>query len=144
MPGKVNPTQSEAMTMVSAQVFGNDAAVAFAGSQGNFQLNVFKPVMVHNVIESIRLLGDTCVAFNDNAAVGIEPNRERIQYNLDQNLMLVTALNRAIGYDKAAEIAKFAHTKKLSLREASLELGYVTAEEYDELVVPIKMTTPSS
>ncbi len=143
MPGKVNPTQCEAMTMVAAQVFGNDTAVAFAGSQGNFQLNVFKPVMVHNVIESIRLLGDTCVAFNDNTAVGIEPNRERIQQNLDQNLMLVTALNRAIGYDKAAEIAKFAHKNGLSLRDAALKLG-VTAAEYDELVVPIKMTTPTS
>ncbi len=144
MPGKVNPTQCEAMTMVAAQIFGNDAAVAFAGSQGNFQLNVFKPVMVHNVIESIRLLGDTCVAFNDNAAIGIEPNHERIKQNLDQNLMLVTALNRAIGYDKAAEIAKFAHKNGLSLRDASLQLGFVTAEEYDELVVPIKMTAPTA
>src|SRR5690606_31824108 len=106
MPGKVNPTQCEAMTMVCVQVFGNDAAVAFAGSQGNFQLNVYKPVMVHNVLESIELISDACLAFNDHCAVGIEPNRERIAENLDRNLMLVTALNRHIGYDKAAAIAK--------------------------------------
>ena len=140
MPGKVNPTQSEAMTMVAVQVFGNDAAVAFAGSQGNFQLNVFKPVMVHNVIESIRLLGDASVAFNDNCAVGIEPNLERIKQNLDTNLMQVTALNPHIGYDKGAEIAKKAHKEGTSLREAALSLGYVTAEEFEKWVVPMDMT----
>jgi fumarate hydratase class II len=123
MPGKVNPTQSEAMTMVCVQVFGNDAAVAFAGSQGNFQLNVFKPVMVYNVLTSIQLLGDACAAFNDNCAVGIEPNLPRIRENLEKNLMLVTALNRHIGYDKAAAIAKKAHKEGTSLKEAALALG---------------------
>ncbi len=141
MPGKVNPTQSEAMTMVAAQVFGNDAAVAFAGSQGNFQLNVFKPVMVHNVIESIRLLGDTCVAFNDNCAVGIEANEDRISQNLGSNLMQVTALNKHIGYDNAAAIAKHAHKNGTTLKAAALELGHVTEAEFDEWVVPLDMTS---
>lgn len=140
MPGKVNPTQSEAMTMVCVQVFGNDAAVAFAGSQGNFQLNVFKPVMVHNVLTSIQLLGDACAAFNDNCAVGIEPNLPRIQHNLSINLMQVTALNRHIGYDKAAAIAKKAHKEGTSLKEAALALGYLTEEEFDKWVVPLEMT----
>ncbi len=141
MPGKVNPTQCEAMTMVAVQVFGNDATVAFAGSQGNFQLNVFKPVMVHNVIESIRLLGDTCVAFNDNCAVGIEANIEKIQQNLDSNLMQVTALNKHIGYDNAAAIAKHAHKNGLTLKAAALELGHVTEAEFDLWVVPLDMTS---
>ncbi|WP_442598153.1 class II fumarate hydratase [Parapusillimonas sp. JC17] len=140
MPGKVNPTQCEAMTMVCVQVFGNDAAVAFAGSQGNFQLNVYKPVMVHNVLESIELISDACLAFNDHCAVGIEPNRERIAENLDRNLMLVTALNRHIGYDKAAAIAKKAQKEGSTLREAALALGHVTAEQYDEWINPIEMT----
>ncbi|WP_298050993.1 class II fumarate hydratase [uncultured Paenalcaligenes sp.] len=140
MPGKVNPTQAEAMTMVCVQVFGNDAAVAFAGSQGNFQLNVYKPVMVHNVLESIQLLGDACAAFNEHCAVGITPDREKITYFLDQNLMLVTALNRHIGYDKAAAIAKLAHKNQLNLKEAAIELGYVTAEQYDEWINPLAMT----
>ncbi|GIW30937.1 class II fumarate hydratase [Meiothermus taiwanensis] len=140
MPGKVNPTQSEAMTMVCVQVFGNDAAVAFAGSQGNFQLNVFKPVMVYNVLTSIQLLGDACAAFNDNCAVGIEPNLPRIRENLEKNLMLVTALNRHIGYDKAAAIAKKAHKEGISLKEAALALGYLTEEEFDKWVVPLEMT----
>ncbi|ADD28389.1 class II fumarate hydratase [Meiothermus ruber] len=140
MPGKVNPTQSEAMTMVCVQVFGNDAAVAFAGSQGNFQLNVFKPVMVYNVLTSIQLLGDACAAFNDNCAVGIEPNLPRIRENLEKNLMLVTALNRHIGYDKAAAIAKKAHKEGTSLKEAALALGYLTEEEFDKWVVPLEMT----
>lgn len=140
MPGKVNPTQAEAMTMVCVQVFGNDAAVAFAGSQGNFQLNVYKPVMVHNVLESIQLLGDACAAFNEHCAVGITPDREKITYFLDQNLMLVTALNRHIGYDKAAAIAKLAHKNQLNLKEAAVELGYVTAEQYDEWINPLAMT----
>ncbi|WP_337870490.1 class II fumarate hydratase [Meiothermus sp.] len=140
MPGKVNPTQSEAMTMVCVQVFGNDAAVAFAGSQGNFQLNVFKPVMVYNVLTSIQLLGDACAAFNDNCAVGIEPNLPRIQHNLSINLMQVTALNRHIGYDKAAAIAKKAHKEGTSLKEAALALGYLTEEEFNRWVIPLEMT----
>ncbi len=144
MPGKVNPTQCEALTMVAVQVFGNDAAVAFAGSQGNFQLNVYKPVMVHNVLESIRLLGDACASFNDNCATGIEPNMERIEANLASNLMQVTALNRHIGYDKAAKIAKHAHHEGLSLREAALGLGLVTPEEFEQWVVPLEMTHPTA
>ena len=140
MPGKVNPTQSEALTMVAVQVFGNDAAVAFGGSQGNFQLNVFKPVMVHNVLMSIQLLGDGCQAFNDNCAVGIVPNVAKIEENLDKNLMQVTALNRHIGYDKAAAIAKHAHKHGLSLREAAVGLGHVTHEEFELWVKPIEMT----
>ncbi len=144
MPGKVNPTQSEAMTMVATKVFGNDATVGFAGSQGNFQLNVFKPVMAWCCLESIQLIGDSCVSFNDHCAVGIEPNLARIQANLDSNLMLVTALNRHIGYDKAAKIAKNAHKKGISLRESALELGYVTDQEFDAWVVPVDMTHPSA
>ncbi|MDE2420787.1 MAG: class II fumarate hydratase [Gammaproteobacteria bacterium] len=140
MPGKVNPTQSEAMTMVAVQVFGNDAAVAFAGSQGNFQLNVFKPVMVHNVLESIQLISDSCLAFNDNCAVGIEPNLPKIEENLAKNLMQVTALNPHIGYDKAAAIAKKAHKEGTSLKEAALALGYVTETEFAQWVVPLDMT----
>ncbi len=143
MPGKVNPTQSEAMTMVCVQVFGNDTAVAFGGSQGNFQLNVFKPVMVHNTLMSIQLLGDACEAFNDNCAVGIEPNLPKIEENLAKNLMQVTALNRHIGYDKAASIAKTAHKEGTSLKEAALKLGYLTSEEFDQWVVPLEMTRPS-
>jgi len=140
MPGKVNPTQCEAMTMVCTQVFGNDAAVAFAGSQGNFQLNVYKPVMVHNVLESCELLADTCNAFNEHCAVGIEPQQEKISENLDKNLMLVTALNRHIGYDKAAHIAKKAHHEGLTLRQSALALGYVTEEQFAEWIVPLDMT----
>lgn len=143
MPGKVNPTQSEALTMVAVQVFGNDAAVAFGGSQGNFQLNVFKPVMVHNVLESIRLLGDASESFNDQCAVGIEPNLERIAENLGTNLMQVTALNRHIGYDKAASIAKTALKDGSSLRAAALKLGYLTNEEFDAWVIPLEMTRSS-
>jgi fumarate hydratase class II len=144
MPGKVNPTQSEAMTMVAVQVFGFDATVAFSGSQGNFQLNVFKPVMAHNVLSSIQLIGDACSAFTDNCAIGIQPNLPRIEQNLRVNLMLVTALNRHIGYDKAAAIAKKAHKEGLSLKEAALALGYVTEEQFDQWVVPIEMTRPSA
>lgn len=142
MPGKVNPTQCEAMTMVVTQVFGNDAAVAFAGSQGNFQLNVFKPVMVHNVLESIALISDACLSFNDNCAVGIEPNLPRIKENLDKNLMQVTALNRHIGYDMAAKIAKKAHHEGTTLKEAALALNALTSEEFDQWVVPMDMTHP--
>jgi fumarate hydratase class II len=143
MPGKVNPTQCEALTMVCVQVFGNDAAVAFAGTQGNFQLNVYKPVMVHNVLESIELIADACGAFNDHCAMGIEPNLPKIDENLAKNLMLVTALNRHIGYDKAAKIAKKAHHEGTTLREAALALGYVPPERYDEWLSPIAMTKPS-
>ncbi|MBT9291688.1 class II fumarate hydratase [Prosthecodimorpha staleyi] len=142
MPGKVNPTQSEALTMVCVQVFGNDAAVAFAGSQGNFQLNVYKPVMVHNVLESIALLSDAALAFEQHCARGIEPNRARITENLDKNLMLVTALNRHIGYDAAAAIAKAAHKGGTTLREAALASGKVSAEDFDRFIVPIDMTHP--
>ncbi|MFN7834258.1 MAG: class II fumarate hydratase [Burkholderiaceae bacterium] len=140
MPGKVNPTQCEALTMVCVQVFGNDAAVAFAGSQGNFQLNVYKPVMAHNVMESIDLLADACTAFDRYCAQGIEPHRERIAANLANNLMLVTALNPHIGYDKAAAIAKRAHQQGFSLREAAVASGELTAEQYDAWVVPLDMT----
>jgi fumarate hydratase, class II len=143
MPGKINPTQSEALTMVVAQVFGNDATVAFAGSQGNFQLNVFKPVMVHNVLESIQLLADACLAFNDNCAAGIEPNLPRIEANLASNLMQVTALNRHIGYDKAAAIAKKAHKEGLTLKEAALALGYLSEAEFAAWVIPLEMTHSS-
>lgn len=144
MPGKVNPTQSEAVTMVVARVFGNDATVGFAGSQGNFQLNVFKPVMAHAVLESIRLLADSAASFTDNCAVGIEPNLERIEANLASNLMVVTALNRHIGYDAAAAIAKDANKTGSTLREAALRSGKLTEEEFDAWVVPIAMTHPSA
>jgi fumarate hydratase class II len=142
MPGKVNPTQSEALTMVAVQVFGNDAAVAFGGSQGNFELNVYKPVMVHNVLESIELLADACRAFDVHCAVGIEPNMERIERNLNESLMLVTALNPHIGYEKAAEIAKRAHVEGTTLQAAAEALGHVTAEQYAEWVRPEEMTAP--
>jgi fumarate hydratase class II len=140
MPGKVNPTQCEALTMVCVQVFGNDAAVAFAGSQGNFQLNVYKPVMVHNVLESIALLSDAMAAFNAHCAAGIEPDLAGIGRHLEQNLMLVTALNRHIGYDSAARIAKKALHDGQSLREAALELGLVSAADFDLWVDPLAMT----
>jgi len=140
MPGKVNPTQCEALTMVCVQVFGNDAATAFAGSQGNFQLNVYKPVMVHNVLESIALLGDACHSFNVHCAVGIEPDHEIIQRNLNNNLMLVTALNKHIGYDNAAKIAKTALREGKTLREVAIEMKLVTADGFDVLVDPLKMT----
>ncbi|NLT31172.1 MAG: class II fumarate hydratase [Propionibacterium sp.] len=144
MPGKVNPTQAEALTMVATRVFGNDATVGFAGSQGNFELNVYKPVMAHAVLESIRLLGDACAAFDDHCAVGIEPNEARIDHNLETNLMLVTALNRHIGYDNAAKLAKHAHATGSSLRAAALDLGLVSGEDFDRWVVPKDMTRPSA
>ncbi|WP_137936898.1 class II fumarate hydratase [Chitinivorax sp. B] len=140
MPGKVNPTQCEALTMVCVQVFGNDAAVAFAGSQGNFQLNVFKPVMVHNVLESIELIADAVTAFDEHCAQGIEPETGKISENLNKNLMLVTALNRHIGYDKAAQIAKKAHHEGTTLKDAALALGYLTDTQYQEWIVPLDMT----
>lgn len=139
MPGKINPTQCEALSMVAVQVFGNDHAVAFAGSQGNFQLNVFKPVMLHNVLESIRLLSDACRAFDEHCARGIEPNAVRIREHLDTSLMLVTALNPHIGYEKAAEIALKAHHEGISLKAAALSLGHVSAEQFDEWVRPEDM-----
>lgn len=142
MPGKVNPTQAEAMTMVAVQVMGNDAAVAFAGSQGHFELNVFKPVMIHNLLESARLMADACHSFNDNCAVGIEPNREVIARHLTNSLMLVTALNQHIGYDNAAKVAKLAHQNNKTLKEAAVELGLLTAAEFDEKVRPEKMVSP--
>lgn len=140
MPGKVNPTQCEAMTMVCVQVYGNDAAVAFAGSQGNFQLNVYKPVMIHNVLESIQLMADSCRSFNEHCAIGIEPNLPIINANLAKNLMLVTALNRHIGYDKAAKIAKKAHHEGISLKESALNLGFLTEDEYNQWLIPLDMT----
>jgi fumarate hydratase, class II len=142
MPGKVNPTQSEAMTMVAVQVFGNDAAIGFAGSQGNFQLNVFKPVMIHNFLNSVRLLADACRSFVDHCVNGIELDVDRIAANVKNSLMLVTALSPKIGYDKAAEIAHKAHQEHLSLRQAALQLGYLSAQEFDELVRPENMTHP--
>lgn len=142
MPGKVNPTQSEAMTMVAAQVFGNDTTITFAGSQGNFELNVFKPVMIHNLLHSIRLLKDASFGFVEFCIKGIELNRANIESHLKQSLMLVTALNPHIGYDKAAQVAKNAHKKGIGLRESAVELGYLTAEEFDRYVQPEKMTRP--
>ena len=142
MPGKVNPTQSEAMTMVAAQVMGNDAAIGFAGSQGNFELNVFKPVIIHNFLHSVRLLTDACRAFREHCVAGMEIDRERIDQFVKNSLMLVTALAPKIGYDKAAEIAKKAHHERLSLREATLKLGYLNEKEFEELVRPEKMTHP--
>ncbi|MGA0039441.1 MAG: class II fumarate hydratase [Pirellulales bacterium] len=142
MPGKVNPTQCEAMTMVCAQVFGNDAAVAFAGSQGNFQLNVYKPVMVHNVLESAELLADACDSFRLHCGVGIAPNMQRIEHNLNDSLMLVTALNTHIGYENAAKIAKKAHVEGTTLKAAAVASGLVTSEDYDRWVVPVEMTHP--
>lgn len=139
MPGKVNPTQCEAMTMVCAQVMGNDVAVTIGGTQGHFELNVFKPMMAHNVLQSARLIGDACVSFEENCVAGIEPNQERIGELLNNSLMLVTALNTKIGYYKAAEIAGKAHQEGTTLKAAALELGYLTEEEYDEWVDPRKM-----
>jgi len=142
MPGKVNPTQSEAMTMVCAQVMGNDVAVGIGGASGNFELNVFKPLIIHNVLQSIRLLGDACRNFNEFCAVGIEANKERIHENLSRSLMLVTALNPYIGYDNAAKIAKKAHKEGTTLKEAAVALGLVTTEQFDQWVDAKKMTQP--
>ncbi len=139
MPGKVNPTQAEAMTMVCAQAIGCDAAITVAGTHGHFQLNVFKPVMIYNLLLSAQLLGDACRSFNDNCAVGIEPNETRIREHLNNSLMLVTALNTHIGYYKAAQIAKTAHAENLTLKEAAVKLGHLSEAEFDELVVPEKM-----
>src|SRR5215203_3069878 len=140
MPGKVNPTQSEAMTMVAVQVFGNDAAIGFAGSQGNFELNVFKPVMIHNFLHSVRLIHDACHGFVDYCIAGIELNRQQIDEYLNDSLMLVTALNQHVGYDNAAKIAKNAHKKGISLKESGIELGLIDAAKFEELVRPEDMT----
>ena len=142
MPGKVNPTQSEALTMVAVQVFGNDLATSFGGSQGHFELNVYKPVMIHNFLHSVRLLVDAIPSFVKFCVAGIELNRAQIDAHLKASLMLVTALNPHIGYDKAAQVAKNAHKKKISLRESAVELGYLTGEEFDRLVKPEEMTHP--
>ena len=142
MPGKVNPTQVEALTMVVVRVYGNDHTVAFAGSQGNFQLNVYKPVMAYSTLESINLLADAVASFDAHLAQGIEPNLERIEEHLQKNPMLATALNKAIGYDKAAEIVKKALKEKKSLKQAALELGYLTEEEFDRIVVPMRLAKP--
>ena len=143
MPGKVNPTQSEALTMVCCQVMGNHTAITIGGSQGNFELNVFKPMMIHNLLHSLRILSDACIAFGERCIDGLEANKENIQKHLDNSLMLVTALNNHIGYDKAAKIAKNAHEKVMTLRASALELGYVTNEEFDEWVRPENMTSPA-
>ena len=139
MPGKVNPTQCEALTMVAVQVMGNDAAVGFAGSQGHFELNVFKPVIIHNLLESTRLLADAMNSFRENCVDGIEPNRDAITRHLNNSLMLVTALNQVIGYDAAAKVAKTAFEKNLTWKEAALQLGLITAEKFDDVVRPEKM-----
>ncbi len=144
MPGKVNPTQSEAMTMVAVQVFGNDAAINFGGASGNFELNVFKPVIIYNFIQSVRLLADTCKMFNEHCAVGIEPIEEKIAYYLENTLMNVTALNPHIGYDNAAKIAKNAHKKNLTLKQSALELGILTEEQFDQFVRPENMLGPNA
>jgi fumarate hydratase class II len=142
MPGKVNPTQSEAMIMVGIQVFGNDSAVSIAGSRGNFELNVCKPVMIHNVCNSIDLMTDACDRFREFCVEGLEPDYEQIEHHLNNSLMLVTALNPIIGYDKAAKVAKKAHKERTTLREAALSLGFLSAEEFDAAIVPANMTHP--
>lgn len=142
MPGKVNPTQAEALTMVCAQVMGNAVAASVAGSHGHLELNVFKPVIAYNVLQSLRLLTDAVISFNKHCAVGIKPNTAVIARHLENSLMLVTALNPHIGYDKSASIAKKAHAEGTTLREAALALGYVTAEQFDQWVKPGDMTAP--
>jgi fumarate hydratase class II len=139
MPGKVNPTQCEALTMVCCQVMANDTAIGIAASQGNFQLNVYMPVLIYNMLQSVLLLSDAMESFNDNCAKGIEPNEEKIKNNLDSSLMLVTALNPHIGYEKAAEIAKTAYKQGLTLKQAAVSLGILTEEEFDRFVDPKKM-----
>jgi fumarate hydratase class II len=143
MPGKVNPTQCEALTMVCTQVFGNDVTITMAGASGNFELNVYRPVIAHNILESIKLLADSSNSFAKNTVDGIEPNIDRINQNLYNSLMLVTALNPHIGYDKAAEVAKNSYKKNISLKESADQLGYLKSEDFDRLVDPSKMITPS-
>jgi fumarate hydratase class II len=142
MPGKVNPTQAEAMTMVCAQVMGNHTAITVGGSQGNFELNVYKPMMIHNLLHSVRLLTDACRTFRTRCVDGMKPVNETIASHLENSLMLVTALNNHIGYDKAAKIAKNAHEKGTTLRASALELGYLTNEEFDAWVRPEDMIGP--
>ena len=142
MPGKVNPTQCEAMTMVAVQVMGNDVAIGLAGSQGNFELNVFKPVLIHNFLHSVRLLADACRSFTEHCARGIEVNREQLEHDVENSLMLVTALSPVVGYDKAAKIAHNAHVDHSTLREAALKLGYISAEDFDKWVNAEAMTRP--
>ncbi len=142
MPGKVNPTQCESLTMVAVQVMGNDTAIGIAGSQGNFELNVFKPVIIFNFLNSVRLLAEGCISFNEHCAQGIEPNRDRIAEYVKNSLMLVTALNPHIGYDKAAQIAKKAHKEGSSLKESALALGFLTSEQFDQWVIAQEMTHP--
>jgi fumarate hydratase class II len=142
MPGKTNPTQSEAMTMVCCQVFGNQTTISVAGSRGHFELNVYKPVLAHAMLQSIRLLGDVVNSFTDNCLVGIKANEERIRDLLQRSLMLVTALSPSIGYDKAAQVAKAAHANGTTLREEALRLGFVSGDEFDRIVRPEKMTRP--
>ena len=144
MPGKVNPTQAEAVTMVTCQVFGNDVAISMGASQGNFELNVYKPVIAYNFLQSCRLLGDSIVSFNDHCAVGIEPVADKIDHFLHDSLMLVTALNPYVGYDNAAKIAKTAHKNNSTLKETAIELGLLTAEEFDKYVVPEDMIAPKA
>lgn len=144
MPGKVNPTQSEAMTMVCAQVFGNDVAVNFGGAMGNFELNVFKPVIIFNVLNSIRLISDACESFTDHCVIGIEANRNNIKKHLENSLMLVTALNPHIGYDNAAKVAKKAHKENTTLKQAAMDLGLLTSEKFDEVVRPENMIGPKA
>jgi fumarate hydratase class II len=139
MPGKVNPTQCEALTMIAAQVLGNDVAINIGGATGHFELNVFKPVMIYNFLHSARLIGEGCVSFNDKCAIGIEPIQANIKKHVDNSLMLVTALNTKIGYYKAAEIAQKAHKQGTTLKEMAIKLGYVTAAEFDEWVRPENM-----
>ena len=142
MPGKVNPTQCEAMTMVCAQVMGNDVTISFAGASGNFELNVYRPVLAYNILESIRLISDACRSFSENAVAGIEPYRERIDQNLYNSLMLVTVLNPHIGYDKAAQAAKKAFKENLTLKESIIALGFMNGDEFDLLVKPENMIHP--
>jgi fumarate hydratase class II len=139
MPGKVNPTQCESMTMVAVQVMANDVAVGMAASQGNFELNVFMPVCIYNFLQSVRLLADGIISFNDNCATGIKANKEKMAHNLHNSLMLVTALNPYIGYDNAAKTAKKAYKENISLKEACIELGFLTAEKFDEVFHPEQM-----
>jgi len=144
MPGKVNPTQSEALTMVCTQVFGNDVTINFAGASGNFELNVFMPVIAFNVLQSIKLLADACESFTENCVVGISANKSNIKKHLENSLMLVTSLNPVIGYDNAAKVAKKAHKENKTLKEAAMELGLLTAEKFDEVVRPEKMISPKN
>ena len=142
MPGKVNPTQSEALTQVCVQVFGNNAALSFAGSQGHFELNVYNPVMAYNFLQSVRLVADAAISFTDNCVVGIEPREDNIKHGLENSLMLVTALNAKLGYDTCAKIAKTAHKNGTTLRQEAVGGGYLTDAEFDEYVRPEKMIAP--